>query len=86
MFGRNKISSGIAVDILGLMQSGTALSQEAEEIIVTAAKRAESIQEIPMSIQAVFRGEQSDRWQTGGGERDAREMHTGLQRGGSRWI
>lgn len=55
MLTRSKLSVAIAA-VVSTMAVGEAGAAQLEEVVVTATKRAQSVQEIPMSIQ-VFTGE-----------------------------
>jgi len=56
---RNRLAAAIAVSTVALLSSQQVLSNEGfllEEIVVTATKRAESVQDIPLAVTAVDAG------------------------------
>ncbi|MFQ5549011.1 MAG: hypothetical protein ACE5FV_12020, partial [Woeseia sp.] len=61
MFEQSKVSQAVALAIASgaIGVSGTAVAQQAqerrviEEIVVTATKRVESMQDIPVTVQAL---------------------------------
>jgi iron complex outermembrane receptor protein len=52
MLKKSNLAAAVAT-IVGSMAAGTASAAVLEEVIITATKRVQSVQEIPMSIQAV---------------------------------
>jgi len=56
---KNRLAAAIAVSTVALLSSQQSLSEEnflLEEIVVTATKRAESVQDIPLAVTAVDAG------------------------------
>lgn len=53
MFEKKKLSTAVASALAVSLSAGVAQAQMLEEIIVTATKRAESMQDIPVTIQAM---------------------------------
>ncbi|MEO0368380.1 MAG: Plug domain-containing protein, partial [Pseudomonadota bacterium] len=52
MMKKSKLGSAIAV-ALGASLTATGVNAQLEEIVVTATKRAESMQDIPVAVQAI---------------------------------